>query len=136
MIPVCIIALAAAIVVAVKLYGKNKSLQASVAELGRQVAELAEPKPFGLDAIERIGAMLGGLNPEVARVAYAAAAVCERPNTVVRDTEEALVAKSAAISNTKDRIADLEGQVRVAQADLGTHERRKAALEAIEDLLP
>jgi cell division protein FtsB len=128
--------LALAVFAAIKLNEKNKSLTQSVATLASQVSELAKPKPFGLKGLEAVGKMLNGLTGEVVRVAYAAAAVCERPNTVGFDIADALDQEAQDIDSAENTIESLQAQLASTRDYLGTLEARAAELVAIGKLLP
>jgi hypothetical protein len=107
-------------------------------ELGRSVSELSDKvnKPFGLKALEAVGATVGGLTTAIVSTAYVVAAACERTNTVAVDVMDEQDLKASQIVRTENTISALQAKVRSSQEMLGSLGARAAALEAIGKLLP
>jgi hypothetical protein len=125
--------------VAVALYFDNKAkkgLSQKVLVLENRITSLTAPKPFGLRALELVGAKLNGLTREVARAALTAAEVCSRPITVAQDLEQAKGLAVVQIAETKLTVEDLQAQIRARLEELGHLQNRQHELEEIGNLLP
>lgn len=107
-------------------------------ELGRTVSELSDKvnKPFGLKALEAVGATVGGLTAAIVSTAYVVAAACERKNTVAVDVMNEQNLRAAQMLRTENTISALRAKVAAEQEVLGSLGARAATLEAVGKLLP
>jgi hypothetical protein len=128
---VLVVLLAAAAIVLIRETKKNKVLKGTVEDLKSQVNA-----PFDLMSLESVGAVLGGLTAEVVRIAYAAAAVCRRVNTVAQDLVDARKAQATEIKKTRKVIVELQAKVANAEVRLDALVARDTELDAITTLLP
>jgi len=131
-----LVLLAVAAIVLFRLFEQNKDLEQSVLEMKRKLSIPAKLSPFGLEALERVGKALGGLSQEVVRVAYAAAAVCEKQNTVASDVVNAREQQADEIDGTENNIRIFEAQLGAAKRQLSEQKARADEIDQIGDLLP